>query len=208
MRREGASKKAPLILVGDELILKRIEIDGAAIDASAYQATPDQLIIPAPPAAQNFRLTLETEVSPSANSSADGPLPLQRRLLYPVRGRRLPPHHLFPRQARPSFRLYGAHRGRAAKRRCFCRMATQRKRASFPTAGTLPSGTIRIPKPAYLFALVAGDLGMMTRFHHRFRPPCRSRHLCRAWQGTPRALCHGCAEAVDEMGRGGLRPRI
>ncbi len=45
---------------------------------------------------------------------------------------------------------------------CSCRTATPRIRARSPTAGTLPSGTTRYPKPAYLFALVAGDLGVIT----------------------------------------------
>src|SRR5687767_15902289 len=45
VRRQDASKKAPLILDGDGLVLKAIAIDGAPLAASAYQATPDQLII-------------------------------------------------------------------------------------------------------------------------------------------------------------------
>src|SRR5690349_18628930 len=71
-RREGVSKKAPLILDGDGLLLKGIAIDDKPLAASAYQATADQLIIAAPPAAQTFRLTLETEISPSANSALMG----------------------------------------------------------------------------------------------------------------------------------------
>ena len=71
-RRQGTSTKAPLILSGDGLSLKRIEVDGSPLAASAYQASPDQLIIPTPPAAQTFRLTLETELAPSANSALMG----------------------------------------------------------------------------------------------------------------------------------------
>ena len=44
------------------------------------------------------------------------------------------------------------------------------------------------PKPCYLFALVAGDLGAITRpLHHHERAKRRSAHLCRARQRGPRA---------------------
>ena len=78
---------------------------------SDYQATPDQLIILAPPAPARFELTIETEIDAGGQHGADGPLPLERHLLHAVRGRGLPPHHLFPRPARRAVGLHGAHRG-------------------------------------------------------------------------------------------------
>ena len=70
-------------------------------------------------------------------------------------------------------------------------------------------GPIRIPKPCYLFALVAGDLVAVKRqLHHPLRPARRARHL-----GAPRRRGslrprHALAEDRDEVGRGRVRPRI
>ena len=48
-RRKGVDKSAPLILDGDGLVLRRVAIDGVTLAEAQYQATPDQLIILAPP---------------------------------------------------------------------------------------------------------------------------------------------------------------
>ena len=65
------------------------------------------------------------------------------------------------------------------------------------------------PKPSYLFAMVAGDLGVVSRhLHHHVRARGRAPHLLRARQGGALPLRHGRAQALDALGRGGLRPRI
>ena len=59
------------------------------------------------------------------------------------------------------------------------------------------------PKPSYLFALVAGDLGVVEdTFTTMSEPRGGAEDLCRARQGAARSLCHGRAEALDEVGRG------
>ena len=59
------------------------------------------------------------------------------------------------------------------------------------TAGIMPCGTDPFPKPAYLFALVAGDLrsGSRTEFTTTHDRPRRVdlQHLCRAWATRTRA---------------------
>ena len=66
------------------------------------------------------------------------------------------------------------------------------------------------PKPCYLFALVAGDLGVHARrIRHHVGPqgrrwPSIVEHGNEAESG----LCDGFAQARDEMGRGEIRPRI
>src|SRR5438034_10705310 len=47
---------APIVLDGDGLTLTSLLLDGEALGADAFAATPDQLTIPQPP---NRRLTLE-----------------------------------------------------------------------------------------------------------------------------------------------------
>ncbi len=161
-RREGVSKKAPLILDGDGLVLKRIEIDGVPLGASAYQATPDQLTVPAPPAAQNFRLTLETEISPSTNSAlmglflTSGVYSTQceaegfRRITYFL--------------DRPDILSVYTVRIEAQKREAPLLLSNGNRLE----IGDLPDGWHHavwhdpFPKPSYLFALVAGDLGIVT----------------------------------------------
>ena len=65
------------------------------------------------------------------------------------------------------------------------------------------------PKPSYLFALVGGDLGCVEdSFRHHVGPQGRAAHLCRARQGRPLRLRDGFAQALDALGRGGVRPRI
>jgi aminopeptidase N len=160
-RRQGASKKAPLILDGDGLVLKAIAIDGEPLAASAYQATPDQLIVPAPPAAQSFRLTLETEISPSSNSALMG--------LYRTNG-------VYCTQCeaegfrrityfldRPDILSVYTVRMEAPKSEAPLLLSNGNR----AEAGDLPDGRHYavwhdpFPKPSYLFALVAGDLGVV-----------------------------------------------
>ena len=65
------------------------------------------------------------------------------------------------------------------------------------------------PKPSYLFALVAGDLGAI---HDSFTTMSGRKVALDIYVehgNEPRAaLRHGRAQAVDEMGRRGLWPRI
>ena len=65
------------------------------------------------------------------------------------------------------------------------------------------------PKPSYLFALVAGDLGpvadsFVTTSGRKVELGIYVEH----GKERARRLRHGRAEALDAMGRGGVRPRI
>jgi len=161
-RRDGASKKTPLILHGDGLALKSIEIDGKPLATSAYQATPDQLVISAPPAAQDFTLAIETELSPSTNSALMGLFRTNgvyctqceaegfRRITYFL--------------DRPDILSVYTVRIEASKLEAPLLLGNGNRQ----DAGDLPDGRHYavwhdpFPKPSYLFALVAGDLGVVT----------------------------------------------
>jgi aminopeptidase N len=71
-RREGVAASAPLVLDGDGLTLLGVAIDGQALSASDYEATPDQLTILKPPPTPRFELRLETEIAPSRNEALMG----------------------------------------------------------------------------------------------------------------------------------------
>ncbi|HEX8167759.1 MAG TPA: aminopeptidase N [Beijerinckiaceae bacterium] len=62
---------APLVLDGDELQLVAVAIDGRALPAGDYAATPQSLTILKPPQ-RPFTLTVETQVNPSANTKLMG----------------------------------------------------------------------------------------------------------------------------------------
>jgi aminopeptidase N len=67
MRPNPAGRAAaPLVLDGDELVLKSIGLDGAPVAPEAYLAAADQLTLYHPPAAP-FVLEIETELDPTAN---------------------------------------------------------------------------------------------------------------------------------------------
>ncbi len=139
---------APLVLDGDGLSLVALKLDGAALPAEHYVATPDSLTIAQPPH-RPFRLEIETVRRSLGQYPADGPLSLGRDLLHPMRGRGLPPHHLFPRPARRDGGLHHPHRGRARpRRRCCSPTAISWPSGDVPgTAAISRSGTIRSPSP-------------------------------------------------------------
>lgn len=71
-RRDGAAADAPLILDGDELTLKAVAIDGIAIDESQYVVDARQLVIHNLPTGVTFEVTVETILDPEANTKLMG----------------------------------------------------------------------------------------------------------------------------------------
>ena len=145
-RREGVVHNAPLMLDGDGLVLRRVELNGKTLGTRDYTATPDQLVIPAPPEADEFELTIETEIAPSKNTVLMGLYRVEQCLLHAMRGGGLPPHHLFPRPSRHALRLYGTHRAPQAKAPLLLSNGNSRlEAANWATDGISRSGTIPSP---------------------------------------------------------------
>ncbi|MBN9218848.1 MAG: aminopeptidase N [Mesorhizobium sp.] len=71
-RRQGVTGSSPLVLDGDGLSLKRIEIDGKMVKPSELAASPDQLTLLKPPAQRRFQLLIETELAPDGNAALMG----------------------------------------------------------------------------------------------------------------------------------------
>ncbi|MEP9397219.1 aminopeptidase N [Mesorhizobium sp. KR2-14] len=158
-RREGVAGNPPLVLDGDGLTLRRIAIDGNPLDASAYSVTPDELAIAAPPAAGRFQLTVETEIDPSRNQALMG--------LYRSNG-------VYCTQCEAEgFRRITYFLDRPDILSVYTvRIEARRDEAplllsngNLGERGDLADGWHYavwhdpFPKPSYLFALVAGDLG-------------------------------------------------
>ena len=160
-RREGAPAGTPLVLDGDDLVLRSVEIDGVPLDASAYAATGDGLTIVHPPAAQSFRLRIVTEIAPAANTELMGLFRTNgvyctqceaegfRRITYFL--------------DRPDILSVYTVRVEAPKTDAPLLLSNGNR----IEGGDLPDGRHYavwrdpFPKPSYLFALVAGDLGVL-----------------------------------------------
>lgn len=158
-RQAGLDKVTPLVLDGDGLVLLRIEIDGTELAPDAYRATPDQLVIVNPPAARGFRLTIETEIAPANNLAFMGLFRSNRVYCTQceAEGFRRITYFL----DRPDILSVYTVRIEAQQSEAPLLLAN----GNPVEQGDLGDGRHYavwhdpFPKPSYLFALVAGDLG-------------------------------------------------
>ncbi|EDQ33790.1 aminopeptidase N [Hoeflea phototrophica DFL-43] len=160
-RREGVGTDVPLVLDGDELTLDSLLIDGMEIDASLYDATPDSLTIRELPESAPFEITVTTTLSPETNTKLMG--------LYRTSGvyctqcesegfRRITYFY-----DRPDVLTVYTVTIIAAKDDAKHLLSN----GNFLGGGNYDEGRHFAawfdphPKPAYLFALVGGDLGLV-----------------------------------------------
>ena len=159
VRNEAAgTPAAPLVLDGEELETLEVGIDGAALDATRWTATADQLTVTDVP--ERFTLETVVRIHPESNTAlmglyrssgnfctqceAEG---FRKITWYPRPARRdgeVPRHDASPRSAKYPVLLSNGNRV-----------------ASRTSTGRPPSRSHwedPFPKPSYLFALVAGDL--------------------------------------------------
>ncbi|HEX9159850.1 MAG TPA: aminopeptidase N [Rhizomicrobium sp.] len=152
-----AAASAPLVLNGERLKLISIALDGKALAQDQFNLGAETLTIPDPPA--RFTLEIETEIAPARNTTLEG--------LYLAKG-------IFCTQCEAEgFRCITYFPDRPDVLAVYTtRIEAERK--SLPVLlsngnpvehGDLPNGRHYViwhdphPKPCYLFALVAGDLG-------------------------------------------------
>ncbi|MEO7055029.1 MAG: aminopeptidase N, partial [Rhizomicrobium sp.] len=154
---------APLVLLGEELKLISVTLDGKALADSAYHLDAKSLTVPSVP--DKFILETVCEIAPAANTALEG--------LYQSAG-------IFCTQCEPEgFRRITWFLDRPDNLSVFT-VRMEAAREQYPVllsngnrldAGLLNGGRHfalwhdPFPKPSYLFALVAGDLGSI---HERF----------------------------------------
>ncbi len=149
-----------LVLDGDGVNLVALKLDGAALAAERYIASPDSLTIPQPPHAP-FRLEIETLVDPSANTQLSG---LYRSsgtycTQCEAEGFRRITYFL----DRPDVMAVYTTRIEADKAEAPVLLAN----GNVIESGELPGGRHfavwhdPFPKPSYLFALVGGNLACL-----------------------------------------------
>ncbi|SCW29753.1 aminopeptidase N [Rhizobium mongolense subsp. loessense] len=160
-RREGADPKAPLVLDGDELSLSGLLFDQMEMPAEQYTATADSLVVYNLPAADPFELTISTIINPQANTQlmglyrtggiyctqceAEG---FRRITYFPDRPDVLAPYTvniIADKAANPLLLSNGNFLGGAG----------------YGEGKHFAAWFDPHPKPSYLFALVAGDLGVI-----------------------------------------------
>ncbi len=160
-RRPGVAPSTPLVLEGDGLVLRRVEIDGKPAGKQSFEVEPNRLTLLRPPAAKRFRIVIETLVDPSANTTLMG--------LYRSSG-------IYCTQCEAEgFRRITYFLDRPDVLSVYT-VRIEADAASEPLllsngnpgeTGPLPGGRHFAvwhdphPKPSYLFALVAGDLGVV-----------------------------------------------
>ncbi|WP_185983104.1 aminopeptidase N [Aureimonas mangrovi] len=161
-RRPGEEGYADLVLDGDEIEMTSIAVDGAPLEAGLYELTPERLVIQAVPQEGRFTLEVVTRLEPEKNSKLMG--------LYRTKGvwctqceaegfRRIT---FFP--DRPD--VLSRYRVRVEADRAAAPILLSNGNPG--ERGELPGGRHFAvwddphPKPSYLFALVAGDLDVLT----------------------------------------------
>ncbi len=152
---------APLVLDGDDLVATAVELDGTALDLAAGFAVADRLTIETPPQ-RPFRLTTETLLDPSANTRLMG---LYRSgsaycTQCEAEGFRRITYYL----DRPDVLAVFTTRIEAPMAEAAVLLGNGNPVESGPVAGTDRHFAIwhdPHPKPAYLFALVGGNLDVL-----------------------------------------------
>jgi len=158
-RRPGAAPDTPLSLDGHGLGLDAISLDGAPLPESQYQLTANRLVIPALPP----RCVLETRVTldPSANRSDEGLMELSGKLATQCESEGFRRITWFPDRPDVLARYTVTLVGDPALYPC---LLCNGHRAA---AGELEDGRHWVrwedpfPKPSYIFAIVAGDFGVL-----------------------------------------------
>ena len=155
--------KVPLVLDGKNLKLQSLKIDGQALDKSAYVQDQHRLTIHAPP--KTFTLEITTEIAPAKNTALEG--------LYMSKG-------IYCTQCEPEgFRAITYYLDRPdnlAKFETRIEAAKTKYPILLSNGNLIESGECAdgrhfarwqdpFPKPSYLFALVAGDLGSIRASH-------------------------------------------
>ena len=160
-RREGVDLSAPLVLDGDELTLSGLLFDQNEVPASQYDVTPEKLTIRDLPAETPFEITVTTYINPEANTQLMGLYRTNgvyctqceaegfRRITYfPDRPDVLAPYTITiigDKAANPVMLSNGNFLGGAG----------------YDEGRAFAAWFDPHPKPSYLFALVAGDLGVV-----------------------------------------------
>jgi len=158
-RRDGVAANAPVVLDGDGLVLESLSINGTPVSDDGYKATSDSLEISGLPQEASFELEIVTRISPVTNKALMG--------LYQSSG------NYCTQCEAEGFRRITYFLDRPDNLSTFT-VRIEAKKSEAPVllsnGNPVEQGSLDsewhyavwhdpFPKPSYLFALVAGDLG-------------------------------------------------
>src|ERR1041385_4396555 len=152
------SAPAPIVLDGDGVTLTSLKLDGSTLPADGYVATPDSLTIPQPPAGPCY-LQIDTLVDPSANTQLMGLYRSNSTYCTQCEAEGFRRITYFP--DRPDVMAVYSTRIEAEKSEAPVLLSNGNLPESGDVAGTTRHFAVwhdPFPKPAYLFALVGGNL--------------------------------------------------
>ncbi|MBL8575528.1 MAG: aminopeptidase N [Hyphomicrobiaceae bacterium] len=160
--RAGTAAGAPLRLDGDELEFLAAAIDGRTLTAAEIEAGPQQLVILAPPAGA-FSLVVTTRIAPASNTKLMGLFRTSRTYCTQCEpeGFRRITYFI----DRPDVLSVYTTRISAARADAPLLLANGNLIESGDIAGTDRHFAVwhdPFPKPAYLYAMVAGDLAKVS----------------------------------------------
>lgn len=149
---------APLVLDGEDLVLVSLAIDGEPVPAESFVVTPERLTIAQPPQ-RPFTLEVETRVDPSANTQLTGLYRAGATYCTQCEAEGFRRITYFP--DRPDVMAVYTTRIEADRDEAPILLAN----GNLVEQGSIAGGNRHFavwhdpfPKPAYLFALVGGDL--------------------------------------------------
>lgn len=160
-RRAGVPAGAPLILDGDELTFEELHINGQTADPDCYDVSPNRLEIRQLPTSDAFTVTVKTRIAPESNTKLMG--------LYRSNG------NYCTQCEAEGFRRITYFLDRPDVLAVYTtRLEAKRSQAPLLLSNGNPVNAGDLegdwhfaewhdphPKPSYLFALVAGDLGVV-----------------------------------------------
>ena len=208
VKRNPAAKdpRAPLVLDGDEVQLESAAIDGRTLAATEYatrRGAPDH-----PVGARCVHPRHGRAHRAAQEHEADGAVRLEGRLLHPVRGGGLPPHHVL---RRPAGRDGALHDDDPRRPREVSGAAVEREPGRAGRRGGRPAlGEVGRPVPEAVLPLRDGRReARQARGHvrHALGPEGDAAGVGGAGQGRPVRLGDAGAQEIDEVGRGHVRPR-
>lgn len=157
--QDGSQPVRPLVLDGKEIALKTVRIDGRRLDPKEYTVTDESLSIPSVP--DRFVLEIENELDPSRNTSLTGLYISNKNFFTQCEAEGFRKITYFPDRPDVMSRFFTTIIGDKKK------YPVLLSNGNLVGAGDLGNGMHfakwhdPFPKPAYLFALVAGDLALI-----------------------------------------------
>lgn len=157
IERRGAAD-APLVLLGERLILKTLRLDGVEVSPEAYALTPECLTLSGVP--DRFTLDIDVEINPQDNKTLEGLYMSSGRYCTQCEAEGFRKIVYFP--DRPDVLSKYTVRLRAPKAG-FPRLLSNGNLIDSGEEGAFHYAVWEdpFPKPAYLFALVAGELDVL-----------------------------------------------